>query len=137
MIRAATFAFIAMTTLGTGAEAGSIYRCVDRGVVTYQELPCPAPLGESVVDIPAAFPPVNAIERERLLMREAALDARMLKRAELESAERLAHAALRARELELQAERERARQSEPAYPVAIVIPGRRPHPRSRWVGGLR
>ena len=136
MIRAAPFVFLALT-LAMGAEAAPIYRCVDRGVVTYQELPCPAPGGESVVQVPSAYPPVNALERERLLLREAALDARMLKRAELESAERLAYAALRARELELQAERERARQSEPAYPLAIVIPGRRPHPRGRWVGGFR
>ena len=59
------------------------------------------------VDIPSSFPDANALERERLFQREAALDARLLKRAEIDAAERIAREDRLAREREAQAERDR------------------------------
>ena len=58
------------------------------------------------MDIPSQFPDVNRVERERLLAREAALDARLLKRAEVDAAERIARDDRIARERELAALRE-------------------------------
>jgi hypothetical protein len=102
------------------ASAASIYRCATATGIAYQEFPCDAGARESA--LPAAdFPPVNATERTRLLDREAALDARMLKRAEIDASERIAREARWAREAELEAERERARaaaaQYYPIYPI--------------------
>jgi hypothetical protein len=113
-----------------GAEAQNIYRCASAGGVVYQELPCAA--GASERSWKSDFPPANTAERDRLLQREAALDARMLKRAEMEAAERVAKEARWAREAELEAERERARAAEgliyyPAYPV-YGRPAPRPRP---------
>lgn len=110
-----TVAIVLATCAGTaGAE---IYRCTDGGSVTYQELPCPASAGASAMPIGADFPAVNLLERDRLLQREAALDARILKRAELDSAERIARDDRISREATLQAmERERAE----AAPMFVV-----------------
>ena len=105
--------------------AASIYRCASAGAVTYQEQPCPAATEERTWSL-ADFPPVNREERTRLLQREAALDARLLKRAEIEAAERIAREQRRAQELELAAERERARATEPVYVVPVVVRPFRP-----------
>ena len=104
------------------ARAAPIYRCIDAGTVTYQEQAC-ASAGERVA-IPDTYPEVNRAERDRLLQREAALEARLLKRAEIESAERIARENRRAREIELAAERERAQPAEPVYVVPVIA---RPH----------
>ena len=103
----------------------SIYRCASARGVSYQEQPCPAATEERAWSV-ADFPPVNREERARLLQREAALDARMLKRAEIEAAERIAREQRRAQELELAAERERARAAEPVYVVPVVVRPYRP-----------
>jgi hypothetical protein len=55
------------------------------------------------------YPQVNRVERDRLLQREAALDARLLKRLELEPLS--ASRARQRRALEREAERDRARPS--------------------------
>jgi hypothetical protein len=109
------------------AWSGTIFRCADAGAVSYQEQPCSGAGIERAVSLPE-FPPVNVAERERLLQREAALDARLLKRAELEAAERIAREARRARELELEAERERAKPVEPAYVIPVFVRPYRPRP---------
>jgi len=109
------------------AWSGTVFRCSMGATVSYQEVACPAASSERAVSLPE-FPPVNSAERERLLQREAALDARLLKRAELEAAERIAREARRARELELEAERERAKPVEPAYVIPVVIRPYRPRP---------
>jgi hypothetical protein len=108
------------------AWSGTIFRCTDAGTVSYQEQPCSGAGIERAVILPE-FPPANVAERERLLRREAALDARLLKRAELEAAERIAREARRARELELEAERERAKPVEP-YVIPVFVRPYRPRP---------
>jgi hypothetical protein len=115
----------ALLMLGSALAQAQVYRCTEAGRVTYQAQPCASAGAGRVLDIPAAYPEVNLRERDRLLQREAALDARLLKRAELEAAERVARENRRARELEAQAERERARAVEPAYVVAWAPPLRR------------
>jgi hypothetical protein len=81
---------------------------------------------------------VNMLERDRLLAREAALDARLVRRAEIDAQERIAREARWARQAEMEAERERARTTEagylyPAYPVAYP---RVTHHRSRSASSL-
>ena len=110
--------------LAPAVSAGPIYRCASAGGIAYQELPCPAASAERAWHAPE-FPPVNLRERDRLLQREAALDARLLRRAEIEAAERIAREERRERELELAAERERARQAQPVYVVPWLLPGPR------------
>ena len=102
------------------ANAASIYRCATPKGIAYQEFPCEA--GAAEKSMPAAdFPAVNDTERNRLLDREAALDARMVKRAEIDASERIAREARWAREAELEAERERSKaaasQYYPIYPI--------------------
>lgn len=112
MLRRLALLFLFLAAPFAAPAAGTqIYRCASAGGVSFQETPCGAASAQSTWDLPA-FPPANSAERERLLQREAALDARMLRRAELEAAERIAREARRARELELQAERERAAAAE-------------------------
>jgi hypothetical protein len=111
------------------AGAASVYRCATASGVVYQEIPCDA--GASERSWNADFPPANAAERERTLQREAALDARMLKRAELETSERMAREARWAREADLEAERQRSKAAEgfayyPVYPVYPVYGSPRP-----------
>jgi hypothetical protein len=115
-----------------------IFRCkAGGGTVTYQEIPCPDAASGGATGIPDAYPEINHAERNRLLQREAALDSRMLKRAEIDSAERIARSELAVREREAQAMRDAAAQREAStIPGFIVGPafGYRPHPRPvhRW-----
>ena len=112
---------LACALLTTAAFAdGQVYRCASKGSVSYQQEPCAAATEEQAYHLPS-FPPVNVQERDRLLAREAALDARLVRRAEIDAQERIAREARLAREAELEAERA-ARPSEagyfyPAYPV--------------------
>src|SRR5713226_8498839 len=78
--------------LATDALASSdVFRCTaPGGRVTYQQIPCPADSAERVVDVPSQYPEVDRAARERLFQREAALDARLLKREELDTAVRIA-----------------------------------------------
>jgi hypothetical protein len=114
--------FLIVIGFATALDAGAagIYRCATGTGIAYQELPCDAGAAEKSLPAPD-FPPVNATERSRLLDREAALDARMLKRAEIDASERIARETRWAREAELEAERERAKaaasQYYPMYPV--------------------
>ena len=120
------------TAGGAGAE---IYRCSAAGSVTYQEVPCPAAAAGGSVAIPTSFPDANTAERDRILQREAALDARLLKRAEIDASERIARDDRIARERTLQAllERERA---EPS-PVFVVARPLRHNPRRAWPIAIR
>jgi hypothetical protein len=123
-----TCALVAASALA----ADPVYRCAIAGSVTFQQTPCASAVEERAFELPA-FPPQNVRERDRLLAREAALDERLLRRAELESAERIAREARRAREAELQAERERAAETQTTYAVPLFFrPARawRPRPPS-------
>ena len=120
---------VALATLVAvqAAAAPVIYRCTERGAVTYQEFPCGEAEQGRTVNIPSAFPEANVAERNRLLQREAALDARLLERARIESAERVANAELATREKEAKAMREAAELAaqQPVYPGYIVGPAYR------------
>lgn len=129
MLRALLIATVSLAAT-FAVHGAQIYRCASSGGVSYQETPCTGTASEQAVELPA-YPPANTLERERLLAREAALDARLVQRAEIEAQERMAKEARWAREAELAAERERARAAEaayfyPAYPMAYPRP--RPTP---------
>jgi hypothetical protein len=133
----AAFAIIGVlaSAVPLAADAGRLFRCTSAGgAVTFQEQPCGAAADERIQDMPE-YPPANLAERDRLLQREAALDARLLKRAEIDSNERIAREARRSLELEA----ERARAAEPIYvgPVYGVgyLPAHRPRPQQHLRNG--
>jgi hypothetical protein len=113
--------------------AAEIFRCAEAdGTVTYQQLPCaPGTRGEALA-IATAYPDHTAA-RDRLAQREAAADARLMKRLEIEAAERIARDERIAREKELEAARERTRAIEQqAVPLVIMArPGFGHRPRAR------
>jgi Domain of unknown function (DUF4124) len=132
----------ALLLLAANANASTeIFRCTaPDGSVTYQQVPCPTAASGGAVDIPSSFPEANALERERLFQREAALDARLLKRAEIDAAERIAREDRLAREREAQAERDRVQnaQNAPAYVVvARSLRMQRHPPRRPWPIAIR
>lgn len=100
-----------------------IFRCTsERGAITYQEIPCPASTHAATMDIPRQFPEINRMERDRLLAREAALDARLLERAKIDAAERIARDDRVARDRELAALREElARRDAEQAAVGFVV----------------
>ena len=80
----------ALLILAAGTSSAEIFRCTARdGGVTYQQDPCAASSNGGPVNIPTSYPDYAA-DRDRLALREAALDARLLKRLEIEAAERIA-----------------------------------------------
>jgi hypothetical protein len=108
----------ALLLLATGLCSAEIFRCTARdGGVTYQQDPCAASSNGGAVNIPTSYPDYSD-ERERLARREAALDARLLKRLEIEANERIARDDRIAREKEAQAALAQAQaQAQQAYPV--------------------
>ena len=119
-------ALLAAVMLGLAANAAvasEIYRCRSPGgAITYQQQPCPLASEAEALSIPSSYPDHTA-ERDRLMQREAAMDARLMKRLEIESAERIARDTRIARESELQAERDRAAAAAAAaagYPAYIA-----------------
>jgi hypothetical protein len=133
---------LAAVLLGLAANAsaaGEIYRCIAGPTVSYQEFPCPADAGASTMPIGAEFPAVNQLERDRLLQREAALDARIIRRAEIDASERIARDDRIARELTLQAQMERERaEAASYYVVGRPLVGRRgPVQRHPWPTAIR
>jgi len=113
-----------------------MFRCTaPGGATTFQETPCGPEANERAVNM-KEFPAVNTAERDRLLQREAALDARMVKRAEIDAQERIAKEARWAREAELEAERQRAKAESPHYYPAYPVYGGPPlRPRPNYRGG--
>jgi hypothetical protein len=129
-------ALLATALLGLAANtvaASEIYRCKSpAGAVTYQQQPCADANEGGAVGIATSYPDHTA-ERDRLMQREAAMDARLLKRLEIDAAERIARDERIARERELQAERERTEreraQNAPLYMVGFP---QRQRPRRAW-----
>lgn len=122
---------LATMLLGLAADAAAeIYRCKpEGGTVSYQQQPCASPGDGDTVGIATVYPDHTA-ERDRLMQREAAMDARLLKRLEIDAAERIARDERIARERELQAERERTeRERAQNTPVYIVGFPQRQRPR--------
>lgn len=102
-----------------------IFRCTSAaGAVTYQEIACPESAPGRATGISDVYPQINHAERDRLLQREAALEERLIKRAQIDSAERIARDDRIARERELQASREA--QQVAAGPVLLIRPLHRP-----------
>lgn len=125
MNRACLAAILAFASVQAGAQ---IYRCKDAaGAVTYQEVACAGTEQGGTTNIPSVFPEANTSERNRLLQREAALDARLLERARIESAERVAQSELATREKEAKAMREAAELAaqQPVYPAYVTGPAYR------------
>jgi hypothetical protein len=98
---------LAAVAFAATCACAEIYRCRDAGAITYQEVPCPGDGGRAT-NIPTAFPDVNFAERDRLLRREAELDARMLRRAEIDAQVQIAREERLAREREAELQRQAA-----------------------------
>jgi hypothetical protein len=125
-----TCAIFGTIVLLASASAGAteVFRCAQAGgTVAYQELPCAEGAVETSLQVPA-FPPVNTVERDRLMQRDAALDARQLKRAEIDAAERIARDARSQREAELEAERARIVDAAPYYYTPVYARPYRSYP---------
>jgi Domain of unknown function (DUF4124) len=118
--------------------SAEIFRCTAHdGGVTYQQDPCGASSSGGAVNIPTSYPD-HTYERERLASREAALDARLLKRLEIEAAERIARDDRIAREREAQAARDlaEAQQASPAYGIVRALHVPRHFPRRPLPAGV-
>src|SRR3974390_2434923 len=99
---AAAMAALVFGSAVTCASA-AIFRCrAGSGAITYQEIPCPEGAPGAATDIPSVYPEANYAERDRLLRREAELDARLLKRAEIDAQVQIAREERLARERELE-----------------------------------
>ena len=120
---------LSMVVMGAAQPAAAqVFRCVEPGgAVSYQQQPCAGAAEGGALQIPTTFPDHTG-PRDRLTAREAAVDARILKRLELESAERMARAEQATREKELQAERERAMPPSDGWPVIFAGAPRIHHP---------
>lgn len=105
------------------AAADSIYRCTGPGgSVTYQEIACSGQDNGGVANIPTQFPDYNVVEHNRILQQGAMLDARLLKRLEIESNERIAAGDSAAREKEAQARLAEAQaESQQVYGLAVPL----------------
>jgi len=111
----------ALLLAGLPAGAG-IYRCTDAaGAVTYQEIPCPTSSDGRATNLPTDFPEVDRAERDRLLQRADAAEARLLRRLEIETMERIARDERVSREkiAMIQAEAERNRVDD--APALLVV----------------
>ena len=128
----------ALLLLATGLCSAEIFRCTARdGGVTYQQDPCAASSNGGAVNIPTSFPDYS-YERERLALREAALDARLLKRLEIEANERIARDERIAREKEALAALAlaQAQQAYPFYGIARPLQSMRRPPRRPLPAGV-
>jgi uncharacterized protein DUF4124 len=114
----------------------AIYRCTaPDGSVTYQETACAGSTTGGVANIPTAYPDYNVVEHERILQREALLDERLMRRAALESAERIARDDRIAREKEAQARLAQAQAAAAGgVPYFLVRPAFAPRPPARHPG---
>jgi hypothetical protein len=125
--------------VAAGASYAEIFRCQSREGVTYQEVPCPAKAIADTVNIAAGSYPDYVAARDRLAARESAMDARLLRRLEIESAERIARDNRAA--MEAQAERDRiaqqAAQASPLYIVPFAMRAPRHPPRRAWPASIR
>jgi len=98
---------IAVTVLTAAVAlpaAAQVFRCVGAGgAVSYQQQPCEGGAQGGPTQIPTTFPD-HVAPRAELAAQAAAADARIQKRLELESAERMARAEQASREKDMQPE---------------------------------
>jgi hypothetical protein len=109
--------------------AAEVYRCSAPGkAISYQQAPCDGSAIQDTLPIPSEFPDHTAA-RDRLAAREAAADARILERARIDSAERIARDNRLAAQAQAEAERARPAEAEGWYPVFMAPPAprRMPH----------
>ncbi|HLX23572.1 MAG TPA: hypothetical protein VKR38_09530 [Usitatibacter sp.] len=79
--------------------AAGIYKCTSpSGSVSYQEIACAGTQTGGVANIPTGFPDMNVIEHDHILQLGSMAEARLLKRYEIDSNERVAMADIAARE---------------------------------------
>ena len=105
-------------TVGMPASA-QVFRCVGAGgAVSYQQQPCEGGAQGGPTEIPTTFPD-HVAPRAELAAQAAAADARIQKRLELESAERMARAERALREKDM-AEREAAPAYADGWPVIFA-----------------
>lgn len=84
--------------------AAGIYRCTSpSGSVSYQETACAPSESGGLSRVSTAFPDMNVIEHDHILAAGALAEARLLKRYEIDSNERIAMADIAARERAAQA----------------------------------
>jgi len=135
-----TLLLVGLATAVVQAGAAAISRCTGPdGAVTYQETACAGVATGGTVNIPTAYPDYNVVEHERILQREALLDERLLRRAAIDSAERIARDDRAAREKEAAAQLALAEaQAAAAGGIPYFVAGRpfarqhhRPHPNSQ------
>ena len=114
----------------TPAVAAEIFRCsTPGGSISYQQFPCAPGSEAGRIDIPTAYPDIDAAARDRLLQREAALDRRLEAERERLSREEMTRITARAQVAAAQAV---APAPEPVYSVGWpVVLARRPFPTHR------
>jgi len=103
-MKATLFALPLLFAVAQAACAAPIYRCDSPKGTSYQEFPCESSDVGGATTLPTSFPEYNKEERDRILTREAQLDERMLRRAAMDSAERIARDDRQAREREADAQ---------------------------------
>ncbi|HET7400290.1 MAG TPA: hypothetical protein VFJ62_00865 [Usitatibacter sp.] len=100
--------------------SAQVFRCVGSGgAVSYQQQPCEGGAHGGPTGIPTTFPD-HVAPRAELAAQAAAADARIQKRLELESAERMARAEQAAREKDLQAQHEAVPAYADGWPVIFA-----------------
>jgi len=100
--------------------SAQVFRCVAAGgAVSYQQQPCEGGAQGGPTQIPTTFPD-HVAPRAELAAQAAAADARIQKRLELESAERMARAEQALREKDMQAARETAVPYADGWPVIFA-----------------
>jgi hypothetical protein len=92
---------LALLAISLDLTAAGIYKCTSpSGGITYQEVACSGAQTGGVANIPTGFPDMNVIEHDHILQQGAMAEARLLKRYEIDSNERIAMAGIAARERE-------------------------------------
>ena len=92
---------LGLLAISLDIAASGIYKCKSpTGGVTYQEVACDGSQTGGVANIPTGFPDMNVIEHDHILAQGALAEARLLKRYEIDSNERIAMAGIAARERE-------------------------------------
>jgi hypothetical protein len=95
--------------------------------VSYQQQPCEGKSEGGLTEIPTTFPD-HVAPRQAQAAKDAAADARIQRRLEMESAERMARAEQATREKELQAQREPPLPPADGWPVIFAGAPRIHHP---------
>jgi hypothetical protein len=92
---------LGLLAISLDLTAAGIYKCISpSGGVSYQETACEGTQTGGIAKIPTGFPDMNVIEHDHILAQGAMAEARLLKRYEIDSNERIAMAGIAQRERE-------------------------------------